>query len=82
LVEHLPAIVLPQALSMLDQMMDAKTPSWKRAAIAAALIELVALVNASVPVALLVRIAVLHAAFNGQVAQQRRVEEREQAQVG
>lgn len=81
LVEHLPAIVLPQALALLDQVMDPKTPSWRRAAIAAVLIELVALVNASVPVALIVRFAVLNAAFNSQ-GSQRRVEEREQASVG
>ena len=80
LVEHLPAIVLPQALALLDQVMDPKTAPWKRAAIAAVLIELVALVNASVPIAVIVRFAVLNAAFNSQ-APKLRVEEREQVQV-
>lgn len=74
LAEYLPAIGL---LALLDQLMDERTPPWRRAAIAAGLLELVSLVNAAVPIALVVRFAVLNAAFNSQRSRQCRREERD-----
>lgn len=77
LLENLPAVLLPQVLALLDQVMDPRTTPWKRAAIAALLLELVALINASVPMALIVRFLVLNAAFGQQSVTSRSDEDRE-----
>lgn len=63
LAEYLPAIGL---LGLLDRMQDEDVEPWRRAAIATVVLEAAALVNVALPIALVVRFAVLNAAFNGQ----------------
>lgn len=62
-IQSLPAVLLPKALDALDALLDPDTPAWRRALIATFLLEVVAVLNIQVPLAVVIRFSVLRAAF-------------------
>lgn len=64
-LDVLPAAVIPKALELLTRLMDDETPVWQRALIATALLELLSALNLQVPAVLVLRYAVIAAAFGG-----------------
>lgn len=63
LIHALPVVVAPKAISLLEETLSPTTPPWRRAILASVLMELLAVVNLSIPAGAALRMMLLATLF-------------------